>query len=209
MQERLGSGLVVAPSAARQKAGENKSFFREGGSVMQSAYRLAALGIALALGAAVGWAQEFPKPGPEHAHLKELEGTWDATVKFMGGESKGVMTYKMELGGLWLVSDFQGDFGGMKFQGKGLETYDPAKKKYVSIWVDSMETYPMISEGTFDKERKVLTMTGQGPGMDGKMTTYKSVVEMKDKDMMVFTMSTPGKDGKDQVIMTITYKRRK
>src|SRR6516162_7980786 len=76
-------------------------------------------------------AKEPPKPGPEHAQLKRAEGTWEATVKFEGGESKGTMTYKMELGGLWLVGDFKGDFQGQKFTGKGLDTYDPVKKKYI------------------------------------------------------------------------------
>ena len=32
---------------------------------------------------------------------------------------------------------------------------------------------------------------------------------MKDPDTMLFTMSSPDKDGKDQPMMTITYKRKK
>ncbi len=51
---------------------------------------------------------EMPKPGPEHAILKSMEGTWDATVKMMmpgvpGKESKSTATWKMECNGLWLV----------------------------------------------------------------------------------------------------------
>jgi hypothetical protein len=156
------------------------------------------------------WAQPpEPKPGPEHEHLKKLEGTWDATIKFMGGESKGTMTYKMDLGGFWLLSNFQADFGGQKFQGRGADGYDPIKKKFVGAWIDSMSPSLMVSEGTLDKSGKVLTMTGEGPGMDGKMTKMKMVSEMKDDDNVIFTMSSPGKDGKDQVMMTITYKRRR
>jgi hypothetical protein len=154
-------------------------------------------------------AQEPPKPGPEHAMLKKAEGTWDATVKMEGQESKGTMTYKMDLGGLWLTSDYKGEFGGQKFQGKGLDTYDVGKKKYVGVWFDSMSTLPMVMEGTYDKEKKTMTMTGEGPGMDGKMTKYKSVLQDKDDDTMIFTMSSPGKDGKEAVMMTITYKRKK
>lgn len=152
---------------------------------------------------------EVPKPGPEHEALKQLVGTWEATVKMGGMESKGTMTYKMDLGGLWLVSDFQGEFGGMKFQGKGLETYDPVKKKYFAIWVDAWSTAPMITEGTRDKSGKVLTMTGEGPGQDGKPAKYKTVTEMKDKDHMHFTLFAQGADGKDQTVLTITYKRQK
>jgi hypothetical protein len=76
-------------------------------------------------------AQEMPKPGPEHEVLKKLEGTWEATMKAEGMESKGTMVYKMEMGGLWLTSAFDGNFAGMKFSGRGLDTYDSTKKKYV------------------------------------------------------------------------------
>ena len=41
-------------------------------------------------------------------------------------------------GGLWVASTFQGDFGGMTFEGRGQFGYDPAKKKYVGTWIDSM-----------------------------------------------------------------------
>jgi hypothetical protein len=150
-----------------------------------------------------------PKPGPEHERLKKLEGTWEATVRSEGGESKGTMTYKMEFGGLWLVSDFKGDFGGQKFQGKGFDGYDPIKKKYVAVWVDSMSVTPMLGEGTFDKEGKVLTHFGEAPGMDGKMAKYKSVTEIKDPDNMIFSMSMQDKQGKDQPMLTIMYKRKK
>jgi hypothetical protein len=154
-------------------------------------------------------AQEPQKPGPEHERLKKVEGTWEATIKMGDQESKGTMTYKMDLGGLWLVSEFEGEFGGMKFKGRGLDTYDPAKKKYVGIWADSMSTTPMMMEGTYDEKRNVLTMTGEGPGMDGPRTKYKTVLENKDDNTIVMTMSSPSKDGKDQVMFTITYKRKK
>ncbi len=77
-------------------------------------------------------------PGPQHKKLAELEGTWNLAIKSDGGDSKGKSVYKLECGGLWLTSDFQSDFGGVKFQGKGMDGYDPAKKKYVSVWVDSL-----------------------------------------------------------------------
>jgi hypothetical protein len=149
------------------------------------------------------------KPGPEHERLKKLEGTWDATVKTTEGESKGTMVYKMDIGGLWLEGNFKANFGGQSFQGKGLDGYDPFKKKYVSVWVDSMSPALLIFEGNYDKEGKVFTQIGEGRGMDGKMTKFKSVIEMKDPNTMVFTMSSPDSSGKDQTMLTITYKRQK
>lgn len=158
-------------------------------------------------------AQDFtpPKPGPEHEALKKLEGTWEATCKMAGSpkDSTGTMTAKMGLGGLWLISNFEGDFGGMKFQGKGLDSYDPAKKKFVGVWIDSMTTTPMISEGTYDKEKRTLTMFSDHPGPDGKPAKYKMVSEYKDNDNWLWTMGTVEKDGKVNVMMTVTYKRKK
>lgn len=150
-------------------------------------------------------AQEFPKPGPEQEQLKKLEGTWDATMKMMGMESKGTMTYKMELGGLWLTSNFEGDFLGSKFYGKGLDTYDPAKKKYIGVWADNMSTSPLHMEGTYDKDKKEMTMTGEGPSPAGPMK-FKAITKFVDDNNVVFEMYMG--DGKEPGF-TITYKRKK
>ena len=173
---------------------------------MKTLCRLAPVGMAMVLLAPTAGAQEPPKPGPEHEMLKKWVGTWDTTMKFMGGEVKGVATYKMELGGLWLTSTHEGEFGGMKFEGRGLDSYDPAKKKYVSVFVDSMSTSPLVMEGTYDKSTKALTMEGEGPGMDGKPTKYKTLAEWKDDNTVVFTMYV---GGEKEPGFTITYKRRK
>jgi hypothetical protein len=152
------------------------------------------------------FAQEPPKPGPEHEMLKKLEGKWDTTLKFGGKESKGTVTYKMELGGLWLVGAHEAALFGQKFSGRSLDSYDPAKKKYISVWVDSMATAPLIMEGTYDKDKKELTMTGEGPGMDGKPTKYRSITKMPDADTMEMTMYVG--DTKEAGF-SVTYKRKK
>jgi hypothetical protein len=163
--------------------------------------------VALAvLATPAAWAQEPPKPGPEHELLKKLVGTWDVVMKGGGMEVKGVVTYKMDLGGLWLLSSLESEIGGMKFQGRGVDSYDPAKKKYVGVWIDSMSTSPLVTEGAFDKEKKTLTMAGEGPGMDGKPTKYKMVSEWKDDDTMHVGMYTGNATSPD---FTFVYKRRK
>jgi hypothetical protein len=166
----------------------------------------AALVATLIVAAAV-WAQpEPPKPSPEHAVLKKMEGTWDATMTAGGMESKAKMVYKLDLGGMWLSSTLDGEAGGQKFSGRGFDGYDPAKKKYVGVWVDSMSASPMVMEGSFDKEKKQLTMIGDGPGMDGKPTKYKSVTEFKDEDNMVMSMWMG--ESKEPAFV-VTFKRKK
>jgi hypothetical protein len=150
-------------------------------------------------------AQEPPKPEKEHDNLKRLVGAWDAETAF----GKGTMTYKMGLGGLWLIGDFEGEFGGMKFQGKSLDTYDAATKKYRSVWVDSFSTAPRITEGNLDKGDKVMTMTGEGRGPEGMTAKFKSITEIKDADTVNFSLFMVDKDGKEQPMVKIMYKRKK
>ena len=162
--------------------------------------------IVAAVLAAPAAAQEPPKPGPEHKLLKSREGTWDITMKAGGMEHKGTVTYKMELGGLWLVGSLESDLGGEKFYGKSLDTYDAGKKKYVGVWADSMSTAPMLMEGTYDKEKRTLTMVGDGPGVDGKPAKWRSVSEMPDDDTVKMSMFVG--DAKEPMF-TVTYQRKK
>jgi hypothetical protein len=174
---------------------------------MKTVRRFCAVAVAALLMAPAAQAQQPPpKPGPEHELLKKWEGTWDTTMKLGGMETKGTATYKMEVGGMWLVSNFEGEFGGAKFYGKGLDSYDANKKKYVGIWCDSMSASPLLMEGTFNKEKKTLTMSGMGPGEDGKPVKFTAVSEWKDENTVNFSMFMA--DAKEPGF-TIVYKRRK
>ncbi|HVK10668.1 MAG TPA: DUF1579 domain-containing protein [Gemmataceae bacterium] len=156
--------------------------------------------------APAGRGQEPVKPGPEHEMLKKLEGDYETTMKMGDVESKGTASYKMILGGMWLSSTFEGEIAGQKFSGHGLDTYDPAKKKHVMIWVDSMAPTPLIMEGTYDAGTKKLTANGEMAGPDGKMMKVTAVTEYKDADTMIFGMYPAG--AKDPMF-TVTYKRKK
>jgi Protein of unknown function (DUF1579) len=164
--------------------------------------------MAAVLTTALGFAQqpEAPKPGPEHELLKKREGTWTTLMKAGGGEFKGVIIYKMELGGLWLVGSMDTDLGGQRFYGKSLDTYDAKTKKFVSVWADSMGTTPMNMTGTYDEAKKTLTTIGDGEGMDGKPAKWKSVSSMPDADTIETIMYVG--DAKEPMF-TVTYKRKK
>ncbi|MCI0587799.1 MAG: DUF1579 domain-containing protein [Planctomycetes bacterium] len=159
---------------------------------------------------------EMPKPGPEHAKMAKSVGTWDAEVEsMMGGpgappmKSKGSEIVKALPGGLWLTSDFQGEFAGMPFHGHGIHGYDTLKKKYVGAWVDNMVTSLATMEGTFDEATKTGTFFMEGPDMTGKVVRHRMVEKWADDDNRTFEMFSPGPDGKDAMGMRITYKRRK
>lgn len=151
-------------------------------------------------------AMALATPGPEHQQLSRVIGNWSASIKMYMGpgeptESRATATYASILGGRYIQGKFNGDFGGMPFEGLGIDGYDNAKKEYVSIWVDNMGT-------------GVMHLTGQ-PTADGKGIDYAGMCLEPSlmKDVMVreevrwisdekftFTMymDMPGADGKPQ-----------
>jgi hypothetical protein len=175
-------------------------------------------GVIIALGlSSVAGAQEMPvpKPGPEHAVLTQDAGTWDAVIELTAPgapsvTSKGVEVNTIGCGGLCLITDFKGEMmPGQTFEGHGVAAYDPAKKKYVGSWTDSMSTGLSVSEASYDAAAKTSTGWMEGPDMTGNVMKMRSTVEYPDADHRVFTMYSTGPDGKETPGMRITYTRRK
>jgi hypothetical protein len=161
-----------------------------------------------------------PKPTKEHERLKRDVGAWDAVIKStMPGpdgkteesESRGVEINRLMTGGLWLITDFRGEFGGMPFHGHGIGGYDPVKKKYVSTWADTFSTSLMVTEGEYDEKTGELTSTGEtvDPASGQKLKTRMvSKSEGDDKRSMVMFMQIPGAGDELVKVMEISYTRR-
>jgi Protein of unknown function (DUF1579) len=179
---------------------------------------LACCALPAALGAAALAVQDNgmpppPKPSPEHKILQERVGTWDAALQMWMGpgepqKSTGAETNRM-LGEFHLLSTFEAkDMMGGPFEGHGILSWDPNKKKFVSIWVDTMEPTPAVMEGTHDAKAHTLTFTGEIM-MNGQRAKMRQVATSKDADHATFEMYTTGPDGKEAKMMQIDYTRRK
>jgi hypothetical protein len=160
--------------------------------------------------------QEFPKPGPEHEVLKQLEGTWEGDMKCHFPQAEGApstvkaqYTAKMDVGNFFLIGEIKSEFFGQPFQGRVITGYDPFQKKYTGVWVDSMSPALYMTQGEWDKSNKTYNETMEGPGPDGKPMKFRSVSMVKGEDELHFTMYGPGEDGKEALMMEITYKRKK
>ena len=158
---------------------------------------------------------QHPTPAKEHEMFKEMAGTWDAVMKFTDPtsgkeiEAKGVETVSL-VGGFWAVFDIKfADMMGMAWHGHGTIGYDPMKKKYVGSFAHSAAPFMSIGEGTADAGGKTLTMTWDGIGHSGKPEKMREIFERTDKDNAKMTMHAPGPDGKEMVMFTTTYKRKK
>jgi hypothetical protein len=159
---------------------------------------------------------EMATPGPAHKALEPLVGDFDVVSKFwMGGdesnvmESKGSVKSKWILDGRFLQEEFEGDMMGMKFKGFGLTGYDNMRKQYVSIWMDTMGTGIMKSEGTADSDNKVFTFTGKmdEPATGEKDKPVKFVTKIISNDKHTFEMYDLTLGAKSKV-GEITYTRK-
>ena len=122
--------------------------------------------------------------------------------------SKGVETNRM-LGGLWLIGEFQGEFGGQPFLGHGVTGYDTAKQKYVGSWVDNATAKIMALEGTYDAKTRTLTFTTEAVSpFTGKVVKERHVHQYQDETHRTLKMYQPGPDGKEMMTMQIDYTRR-
>lgn len=166
--------------------------------------------VALSAGAAFGVvAAKAPQASPaaaEHKLLEKWAGNWDATVE---GGSTAKSTSKLVAGGLWLVTDYEGSMDGTPFSGHEVKGYDPAKKKFVINWVDSVTTCFDLGEGDFDAKTNTLDVRMKSVGPDGAPRTWRQTDVWTDADTHVWTMYQPGQDGKDMAVLKITYKRKK
>jgi hypothetical protein len=155
-------------------------------------------------------------PGAMHKALDPTIGSW--TVKATSWQTpggppqtgSGTAEDSWVLGGRFVREDFDGEFGGMKFQGLGYTGYDNLKKKYVGTWMDTMGTMVMVMTGTADPSGKVITLTSTMPDvMTGKSMKMRNVTRIVDANTHVMEMYGPDRSsGKEFKMMEIVYTRK-
>lgn len=160
--------------------------------------------------------QEYATPSDAHKVLAGTVGNWKYTSKFWEAadatpeESKGTSKLKMILGGRFLQHETKGKAMGMPFEGLGITGYDNIKKKYDTLWMDTMGTGVMHGSGSFDAATSTLTDKGEFtcPLTKGKTREYRTEWKITDKKNMTFTMYGPGPEGgKEFKQMEMIFKR--
>jgi hypothetical protein len=157
--------------------------------------------------------QKAGTPGPQHAALAKMAGTYDLKIRSWEKpgapptEETGTSTRSMALGGRVMTEDMQSTMHGQPFTGHGMEGYDNVSGKYWSTWNDSMSTGVMVSEGSCDAQ-EACTFTGSwnDPITKGR-TTARMTTKRISPTQELFEMYGPGPDGKEMKMMEITYTR--
>ena len=140
--------------------------------------------------------EAYMTPGDMHKWMTSTDGKWDAEFTFWEGKDTPPQTgttakaeYKTIMGGKYQEQNFKGKMFGMDFEGKGLNAYDNAKKKFISTWIDNMGTGMMLMEGNYDESTKTLNMTGTGVDpMTGKDCEMRQVLKIIDDKHQVMEM---------------------
>ncbi len=160
---------------------------------------------------------KYAQPGEFHARLKPLVGSWKHEVKWWMAPgappeiATGTSDYKWILCGRFLLQKVKSDNQEEPFEGMGMIGYDGFKKKYTSMWVDSMSTAIITGLGTCDESGKVFTLIGRHDDvMSGKPNqTFKTVTRIVNNDLHIDEMYMSGPDGKEFKTLEITYTRSK
>ncbi len=161
--------------------------------------------------------QKFATPGPEHAKLKSLAGSYDIDVTFWMDPkgppetSKAKAELKMIMGDRYLQQEVTGEMMGQPFNGMAITGYDNAKKKYVSTWIDSVGTGIFRSEGTADKSGNTINFQSeQTDPMTGKITKGRDIWKWDEAGNFTSEMWGKGpKGGKEYKQMEIKYSKKK
>ncbi|MCC7479152.1 DUF1579 domain-containing protein [bacterium] len=151
-----------------------------------------------------------------HQWLMQLIGDWVMEGEASMGPDQEPMkssgTEKVRaIGELWILGEGEGEMpGGGPAQMLLTLGYDNTKGKFVGSWVGSMMSGMWVYEGELDADRKVLTLSTEGPSMsgDGSTAPYRDVITMINSNTRLLESMTQDSEGNWNKFMYAKYTRR-
>lgn len=161
--------------------------------------------------------KEIATPGPKHKALEPMIGNWDTVTRMWmqpgtpPSVEKGTATMRWVMDGRFVESRHSGSMMGQPFEGLGYTGYDNFRKRYTNVWFDSMGTYALTSEGTFDKSGSVLHTFGKlDEWMDGTVgKNVRYTTRLLGPDKMVFEWHDLDIGEAETKVIEVEYTRRK
>ncbi len=143
---------------------------------------------------------EATTPGPEHAFLAGLAGTWTYENKmYMPGSpqpilSSGKTVMEMVMGGRYLYAVHEGSMNNERFEGRSFTAYDRTAGAYFATWADNVGLGIMVFQGQRNAEGALdLTASYTDPVM-GELQTHRMVqyLAASGELMMEYFISSEG-----------------
>ncbi len=160
------------------------------------------------------------QPGPEHADLMALAGSWDVAGQLWSapGAEPIELTFPAEnravLGGRFLESRASGEMMGMPIEALTIYGFDRRHRTYTVVGFDSFGTYYVTGAGTMDPATRTVAMDGTDDDPITKMTqAYTLHLRFVDPDTyvtdVVFHDAAHAGGGPSFKAVELTYRRRK
>lgn len=137
----------------------------------------------------VAQAQEMPKPSPEMAKLDFFEGNWscegtiEQTPMSPAGKITSTVEIKDDLGNFWQTGTIRATMANMPpFEGRFYTTYDPAGKRFIMFWGDSMGSWAQTASPGWEGDKMVFQGDSNMPGQK-PMTSRDTFTRGKDGSM--------------------------
>lgn len=155
-------------------------------------------------------------PGKAHELLRQFEGEWSVEGEiwargphFDPVPVRGTAKYTPDMGGRWLVFEFDGTRGGEPARTVGFTGYDNARRQFVTHWADSASTAPFALRGDVDFTGKVFTSFGTidsvADGRYGQLIKLSTRVIGPDEHTDTMSLIVQGDEVK---LMELRYVRR-
>lgn len=129
------------------------------------------------------------RPGPEHAWMAFMVGSWDVSAKmWMGPGEPETSSARMEsywiMGRRFVRSEYTGELAGRPYRGEATFGFSNPASRYESSWVDSIGSAISQSSGTRDGDVVTLKGIEVNPMMGGEIP-FRHVYTKKSDDEWV------------------------
>lgn len=146
-----------------------------------------------------------------HEALGQTTGSYEVAGKmWMSPEGEAMpttatSTRKSILGGRYLIEEYKSSFMGMPFEGVLVQGYDNLAQEHVSIWMDSMSTWPSISRGKEGEDGKIHYRGVMKDVMTPGGRPSSSTIEHHEGGGWTMAMFDATPDGKEFKVMELQY----
>lgn len=153
--------------------------------------------------------QAHATPGEQHKLLSRMVGIWKTEMRVMGGAAtEGSAEFQWIMGDRYVQQTFKGNMMGQPYEGMGLFGYDNYKKKFTSMWIDSLSTTMNYGEGLLDQSGKIISFYGT---MDEYLTgehdkPVKYVLDLSKDDEINFEIHDLA-IGRNSMVVSIKFTR--
>jgi uncharacterized protein DUF1579 len=132
-----------------------------------------------------------PGPGPEHARLTAMSGTWDVELSFwfQPGRpavvvSKGTSTIRPLFDGSFIEEKIDGVLNGVPFTTLAWTGYNTNTHQYEATRIASTNTIQIAEAGTWDEAARHFELKGSY-NLAGETWTQRTVIEPTSANTMV------------------------